>query len=75
MERLEADLRFFRLQLETERNQFRRNLILGQIRDVEQSILNRLRQQRAQLERENKNLQDMLELGKKMKGNFFNFGG
>ena len=67
MDRLEQDLRFFRLQLETERDQFRRNLLLGQIRDVEQQILNLLRQERALLEHQNQNLQDLLEIGKKMK--------
>ena len=67
MDRLEEDLRFFRLQLENEHNQFMRNILLGQIRDVEQQILNLLRQQRARLERENKNLEDLLNLGMKMK--------
>ena len=67
MERLEQDLRFFRQQLETERDQFRRNLILGQIRDVEREILNLLREERAQLELENKNFQDALDDAMRMK--------
>ena len=67
MDRLEQDLRFFRQQLETERDQFRRNLLLGQICDVEKEILRLLRQQRQQVEQENKNLQDLLNLAMKMK--------
>jgi hypothetical protein len=67
MERLEQDLRFFQQELANERDQFRRNLLLGQIRDVEQEILNLLRQERAEVERQNKNLQDMLEYAMKMK--------
>ena len=67
MERLEQDLRFFRQQLETERDQFRRNLILGQIRDVEREILNLLREERAQLELDNKNFQDALDDAMRMK--------
>ena len=65
MDRLEEDLRYFRQQLEVERDPFRRNLIIGQIRDVEAEILNLLRQERQQLEREN--LKDALELAKRMK--------
>ena len=67
MDRLEEDLRFFRLQLENEHDQFMRNILLGQIRDIEQQILNLLRQQRARLEQENNNLEDLLNLGMKMK--------
>jgi hypothetical protein len=67
MDRLEEDLRYFRQQLEVERDPFRRNLIIGQIRDVEAEILNLLRQERQQLERENRNLEDALELAKRMK--------
>ena len=63
MDRLEEDLRYFRQQLEVERDPFRRN----QIRNVEAEILNLLRQERQQLERENRNLEDALELAKRMK--------
>ena len=69
MERLEQDLRFFRRELETERNQFRRNLLLGQIRDIQQEIVNLLRAERAQVERQNRNLQDALNMAIKMKKN------
>ena len=61
MDRLEEDLRYFRQQLEVERDPFRRN----QIRNVEAEILNLLRQERQHLEREN--LEDALELAKRMK--------
>ena len=67
MERLEQDLLYFRRELETERDPFRRILLLGQIRDVEQDILNLLFQERIQAERENKNLQDALDFAMKMK--------
>jgi ribosome-associated translation inhibitor RaiA len=67
LERLEQDLRFFRLQLETERNQFRRNLLLGQIRDVELDILHELQRQRIRVEAENRNLQDALNMAMAMK--------
>ena len=67
LERLEQDLRFFRLQLETERDQFRRNLLLGQIRDVELDILHELQRQRIRFEAENRNLQDALNMAMAMK--------
>lgn len=67
MEQLERDLRFFRQELATERDQFRRNLLLGQIREVEQQIVNLLRVEREQAERENKNLRDFLDKVMKMK--------
>ena len=67
MERLEADRRFFTQQLAIERNQFRRNLILGQIRDIDVQILHLLRQERARVERENQNLEEMLNFAIKMK--------
>ena len=67
LERLEQDLRFFRLQLETERDQFRRNLLLGQIRDVELDILHELQRQRIRVEAENRNLQDALNMAMAMK--------
>ena len=67
MDRLETDLRFFRQALENERNQFRRNLLLGQIRDVQQQILNTLRAERIRVERQNQNLEDALNEAKQMK--------
>ena len=67
MDRLERDLLFFKQELERERDQFRRNLLLGQIRDIEEEILADLRRQRARAERENKNLQEALEAAIQMK--------
>ncbi|WP_353079740.1 hypothetical protein [Flavobacterium sp.] len=67
MDRLERDLVFFELQLERERDPFRRNLLLGQIRDIEEQILADLRRQRDRAERQNRNLQDALEAAIKMK--------
>ena len=66
-ERLEQDLRFFRQELERERDRYRRNLLMSQIRDVQQSILNILIQERALVEQQNKNLQDALDHAIKMK--------
>ena len=65
MERLLEDLRYFRQALETERDQFRRNILLRQIRDVQQEILNQLRAERAQLEGENKRLYNLMMTKKK----------
>jgi lysyl-tRNA synthetase class I len=67
MRNLEQDLRFFEQELERERDPFRRNLILGQICEIKQEILNNLRRERAQAERENKNLQEALEAAIQMK--------
>ena len=66
-ERLEQDLRFFRQELERERDRYRRNLLMSQIRDVQQSILNILIQERALVEQQNTNLQDALNDAIKMK--------
>ena len=67
MDRLEQDLRFFRRALDEERDQFTRNLILGQIRDVQQEIVNLLREERRRVERENQNLQEALNSAMAMK--------
>ena len=61
MERLERDLRYFKLALEAEEDPDRRRLILEQIQQVEQSILNLLQQQRAQIQRENEFMRRALE--------------
>ena len=61
MKNFERDLRFFERELEKKEDPFKRNLILGQIRDIKMEILQNLRRERAQVERENRNLQDALE--------------
>jgi phage shock protein A len=61
MRNFERDLRFFEGELEKEEDPFKRNLLLGQIRDIKMEILQNLRRERAQVERENRNLQDALE--------------
>ena len=71
MRNLEQDLRFFEQELERERDPFRRNLILGQICEIKQEILNNLRRERAQAERENRNLQEALEAAIQMKKKWF----
>ena len=65
MDRLEQDLRYFKLELERERDPFRRNLLLVQIRDTEQKILNLMRQESARLARENQNMTEALDMIKK----------
>lgn len=60
LERLSRDLLYYRQQLETEENQFRRNLLLTQILNVERSILNVARADRLRLESENKNMEEAL---------------
>lgn len=61
LERIQKDVRFFEQQLKSERNQFLRNIILGQIRDLKQQHFNILRKERHQAQREYKNLKDALD--------------
>ena len=61
MERLEHDLRYFKQELERENDQFRRNLLLQEIRNVETRILDLLREQKAQIQRENRLMQAALD--------------
>ena len=65
MPSLEDDLRYFENELANERDQFRRNLILSQIRDIKQQQLNVLIMKRKRLEKQNKNLEEALEWAKK----------
>ena len=67
MERLETDLRFFENELANERDQYMRNVLLGQIRDIKQEMLHLLREERADVERQNENLKEMLNLAKQLK--------
>lgn len=53
MERNEKDLTFFKRALEEEDDPERRRLLLEQIRAVESEILNRLREERDRVQREN----------------------
>ena len=61
MEKNEKDLTFFKLALEQERDPQRRMLLLQQIRDVKQEILQRVREERARVQRENENMQKALD--------------
>jgi hypothetical protein len=65
MPSLEDDLRYFENELANERDQFRRNLIMSQIRDIKQQQLNVLIMKRKRLEKQNKNLEEALEWAKK----------
>lgn len=65
MDRLERDLRYFKLELSRERDPFRRNLLLVQIRNTEEQILDLMRQESARLVRENQNMMEALEMIKK----------
>ena len=62
MERLEQDLRFFKQELERERNPFRRNLLLERIAYTEQRILDLLIEERTRLDRENRNMEIALSI-------------
>ena len=62
MERLEQDLRFFKHELERERNAFRRNLLLQLIAYTEQRILDLLIEERTRLDRENRNMEIALSI-------------
>jgi hypothetical protein len=55
MERLEQDLKFYKLELEGETDQHRRNLLLDQIRNVEREIVRLLSQEAEQLESDRRN--------------------
>ena len=68
MERLEQDLRYFKLELSREQDPFRRNLLLVQIRDTEQRILNLMREESARLARENRNMEEALAMIAKFEG-------
>jgi protein subunit release factor B len=61
MRNFEQDLRFFQQELERERDPFRRNLLLKQICDIKKEMYKEVREERAQLERENKNFSDALD--------------
>ena len=67
MRNFEQDLRFFEQELERERDPFRRNLLLKQICDIKKEIYKEVREERAQLERENKNFSDALDAVMKTK--------
>ena len=61
MERLEHDLRYFKQELERENDPFRRNLLLVEIRNVETRIVDLLKERKAQLQRENKIMQAVMD--------------
>ena len=67
MRNFEQDLRFFQQELERERDPFRRNLLLKQICDIKKEMYKEVREERAQLERENKNFSDALDAVMKTK--------
>ena len=65
MHKLEQDLRFFKFELEREHNPFRRNLVLRQIARVEEEILRLMRQEREQIDQENRIMERFLEIVRK----------
>jgi protein subunit release factor B len=67
MRNFEQDLRFFEQELERERDPFRRNLLLKQICDIKKEIYKEVREERAKLERENKNFSEALDAVTKTK--------
>ena len=67
MSNFEQDLRFFEQELERERDRFRRNLLLKQNCDIKKENYKEVREERAQLERENKNFSDALDAVMKTK--------
>ena len=62
MDRLEEDLRFFRVELEREINPFRRRLLLERIAITEQRILDLMVEERERLERQNSNMEKALAI-------------
>ena len=57
MDRLEADLRYFRMELEREQDPFRRRLLMERIAITEQRVLDLLQQERQELERQTANME------------------
>ena len=65
MDRLEEDLRFFRVELEWEIDPFRRRLLLEWIAITEQRILDLMVEERERLERQNANMERALAIIRK----------
>ena len=62
MDRLEQDLRFFKVELERENNAFRRRLLLERIAHTEQRILDLMVEERTRLDRANRNMEFALAI-------------
>jgi hypothetical protein len=61
MERLESDLRYFKLLLETTTDQVQRNLILREIQNVERQIVRLVCEEQKQLEADRSNMQKAID--------------
>ena len=57
MDRLEADLRYFRMELEREQDPFRCRLLMERIVITERRLLDLMRQERQELERQTANME------------------
>ena len=57
MDRLEADLRYFRMELEREIDPFRRRLLMERIAITQQRVLDLMQQERQELERQTANME------------------
>ena len=57
MDRLEADLRYFRMELEREIDPFRRRLLMERIAITQQRVVDLLQQERQELERQTANME------------------
>ena len=62
MDRLEQDLRFFKVELERENNAFRRRLLLERIAYTEQRILDLMVAERNRLDIANRNMEFALAI-------------
>ena len=62
MQRNEKDLTFFEQALEQEEDPHRKMLLLEQIRNIKREILERLREERARVRRENELMQKALDM-------------
>ena len=65
MDRLEQDLRFFKVELERENNPFRRRLLLERIAHTEQRILDLMVEERNRLDIANRNMEFALAIIRK----------
>ena len=69
IQRLNEDLRFYKRELEREQDQFRRNLNLQRIAATQRAILALMKEERSRIDRENANMEFVLEVLRKREEN------
>ena len=69
IQRLNEDLRFYKRELEREQDPFRRNLNLERIAATQRAILALMKEERSRIDRENANMEFVLEVLRKREEN------